>query len=145
MNIKFNVKTKIRFNGEEYAGVEAMPPEVRQAYERAMSNAHVYKSTKFTFNGQTYGSVDEMPAEVRSRYEQVKAFVDANDDGIPDVLQTDRVRSLGGSTLEQAAPITSIAKAANKINGRGLIWIVVGILVLATVVFLLIFIRMGLH
>jgi hypothetical protein len=145
MNIKFNVKTKICFNGQEYAGVEAMPPEVRQAYERAISNAHVYKSTKITFNGQTYNSVDEMPAELRSQYEQVKAFVDGNGDGIPDMLQTGRAPSLGGGTLEQAAPLTSIVKTATKNQGRGLIWIVVGILVLAIVVFLLIFIRMGLR
>ena len=149
MNIKFNVKTKIRFNGQEYAGVEAMPPEVRQAYEQAISRAHVYRSTKITFNGQTFGSVDEMPAELRSRYEQVMAMLDKNQDGIPDVLETGQATAVvppsEGSTLIEAAPLTSKTVPAPENKGRALLFIVVGILVLAILVFLLIFIRMGLH
>ena len=86
-----------------------------------------------------------MPAELRSQYEQVKAFVDLNNDGVPDMLETGRAHALGGSTLVEAAPLTSMAVSATKNKGRALIFIVVGILVLAIVVFLLIFIRMGLH
>jgi len=148
MNIKFNVKTKIRFNGQEYAGVETMPPEVRQAYERAVSGAHVYRSTKLTFNGQTYGSVDEMPADVRSQYEQVIALVDKNQNGIPDVLETGRAAAIApssDSTLVEAAPLISKPAPANENKGRALTMILLGVLVLAILVVLLILVRAGLH
>ena len=35
MTTNISVKTKIRVNGQDYGSVNDMPPEVRQAYERA--------------------------------------------------------------------------------------------------------------
>ena len=101
------MKSKIFFNGREYASVDEMPADVRQAYERAMSvfadgdrngtpdiledganvNVHMVSHAKIIFNGQEFGSVDEMPPEARRAYEQVMGKFDANRDGVPDVLQ----------------------------------------------------------
>jgi len=149
MNIKFNVKTKIRFNGQEYAGLEAMPPDVRQAYEQALGNAQVHRSTRVVFNGQTYGSLDEMPVEVRSQYDQVMAMLDMDHDGIPDILETGQPTAKAPvpdeSTLVEAAPLTSKPAAPAENKGHAAIIILIGVLVLVLVVALLIFIKTGIH
>ena len=149
MNIKFNVKTKIRFNGQEYPSVEAMPPEVRQVYEQALSKARVQTSTKVVFNGHTYGSLDEMPPELRSQYEQVMAIVDKNHDGIPDMLQAGQAAAAApvseNSTLVEAAPLGSNSAPAPQKKGRASTAILIGLIVLIVVVVLLILIMAGLH
>jgi len=42
---------------------------------------------KITLNGQEYTSLDEMPADVRQQYEQAMAKIDADRNGVPDVLE----------------------------------------------------------
>jgi hypothetical protein len=149
MNVKFNVKTKIRFNGQEYAGVEAMPPEVRQVYEQALAQAQVQRFTKVVFNGQAYASLDEMPAWLRSQYEQVMAMLDKDQDGIPDELETGQpaavATALDSSTLLEAAPLASNSEPAPKSKGRAMATILIGVLVLVVVAILLILIKTGLH
>jgi len=94
MPLKINVKTKIKFNGQEYNSVEDMPTEARQTYERALAAfksdpaAQSRSTTKIVFNGREYGSVADMPADVRQLYEQVMGAVDADRNGIPDVLES---------------------------------------------------------
>lgn len=81
---------RIVFNGREYAGPEAMPAGVREAYERALRLAadagrtgvpeqlnggapgdvvHIYHSS-VTVNGRTYDGPDDLPPPVRRLYEQ---------------------------------------------------------------------------
>jgi thiamine pyrophosphate-dependent acetolactate synthase large subunit-like protein len=72
MNI--NVKTKIRYQGREYASPEELPAEVRAAYEQAMSGtpgvaAASAISKKIVLNGQTFSNEDEMPAAERKLYD----------------------------------------------------------------------------
>ena len=149
MNIKFNVKTKIRFNGQEYAGVEAMPAEVRKVYEQALASAQVRRSTKVVFNGNSYASLDEMPAEVRSQYEQVMGILDKDHDGIPDMLETGQAAGTApasnDSTLVEAAPLASTPVAPAKKKGRASTLILIGVLVLVVLVVLLILVRAGIH
>jgi len=83
---------KIVFNGQEYDGVDAMPPAVRRQYEDVMrlvrgeveslvvpgSQSTVIKvttnvRTRIVVNGKEYRSVDEMPAQVRAAYERALA------------------------------------------------------------------------
>ena len=83
---------KIVFNGQEYDGVDAMPPAVRRQYEDVMrlvrgeveslvepgSQSKVIKvttnvRTRIVVNGKEYHSVDEMPAQVRAAYERALA------------------------------------------------------------------------
>jgi hypothetical protein len=67
--MKINVKTKIKYKGQEYSSVEELPPEVRAAYEKAMATRGASVSTKIVFNGQEYASLDQMPAAERQLYE----------------------------------------------------------------------------
>jgi hypothetical protein len=88
---------KIVFNGREYDGADAMPPEVRQQYEAVLSlvraqtgggkldwlleSGTVKKLFKITttvhrrivVNGKEFDSVDEMPTEVRAAHERALA------------------------------------------------------------------------
>ena len=99
--------TRIIFKGQEYTSVEAMPEQVRQAYQQALAqladtdrngipdileggaaaNVIGIQHSSITVNGQTYNSVGEMPAAVRWLYEQAMGQMDANRNGIPDALE----------------------------------------------------------
>jgi hypothetical protein len=99
MTTNISLKTKIRVNGQDYGSVNDMPPEVRQAYELALSttagarhdgflqtlekgiraNAQVASNAKIVFNGHEYGSVDQMPANLRRLYQAVIAAVETGD------------------------------------------------------------------
>jgi hypothetical protein len=93
---------KVTFNGTEYDSLEAMPPEVRQAYERALEMAqkgssgggqtpriNVKFSTRFRFvhDGKTYNSIDEMPPDVRQKYAAAMQKIDKDQNGVPDFLE----------------------------------------------------------
>jgi len=138
MSIKINLKTKIRFNGREYSSLEEMPPEVRQVYENALASGQIriQKSAKLVFNGQEYNSLDEMPEPVRRQYEQVMALVDANQNGIPDVLEPGHSSlSLPASATSNGSPVSMPAKGTG-LSTRDLRWILAGIGVLILVIIL---------
>jgi hypothetical protein len=102
------METKIIFNGKEYANSEAMPQEVRQAYQQAMAqfadadkngipdilergaagNVIAIQQSSISFNGREFKSVGEMPAVVRRLFEMAMGQADANRNGIPDALET---------------------------------------------------------
>ena len=67
--MKIDVKTRIKYQGQEYSSVEELPPEVRAAYERAIATGGASVSRKIVFNGQEYASLDQMPAAERQLYE----------------------------------------------------------------------------
>ncbi len=47
------------------------------------------------FNGKKYDSIAEMPSHVQQMYEKInRFFADANQDGVPDVLQTEGIEGL---------------------------------------------------
>lgn len=58
----------ITFNGKQYNSVEELPPEIREAYEKAMAAGpdrdHVTISG-FTVGSKQYQDMDFMPAEFR--------------------------------------------------------------------------------
>src|SRR5438552_1207421 len=67
--MKINVKTRIKYKGQEYSNMEDLPPEARSAYENAMAGGGTSVSTKIVFNGQEYASVEQMPAAEHQLYE----------------------------------------------------------------------------
>jgi hypothetical protein len=99
--------TRIILNGQEYASTDAMPPEVRQVCDQALKqladtdhdgipdivqhggarNVIGIKHTSITINGKTYDGPDQIPPALRQIYEQAMAKVDANRNGIPDLLE----------------------------------------------------------
>jgi hypothetical protein len=82
---------RIVFNGQEYTGVEAMPPDIRQEYEAALDmlsktgdrdvvsqlqrasglRVQTQVRRRILVDGKEYGSVDEIPAAIRQRYQAV--------------------------------------------------------------------------
>jgi hypothetical protein len=125
------LSTKITFNSKEYDSPEAMPPEVRQEYERAMEilktgnvggfNPHVNiklsTSVRFVHDGKVYGSLEEMPPEIRQKYEIAMQEIDMNKNGVPDFLEGDAATSKMDSEsaspdpffTENSAPIAPIS------------------------------------
>ena len=79
MNANVNVKRKFKVNGKEYNSIEEMPPDIRNAFEKAMAlqagsgqQANpATMQTKIIFNGTEYQSIDAMPQDVRQLYEKV--------------------------------------------------------------------------
>ncbi|HZA56378.1 MAG TPA: hypothetical protein VE616_19195 [Candidatus Udaeobacter sp.] len=102
------VENKIIFNGKEYASPEAMPEEVRQAYQQALAhladadrngipdilergaagNVIAIQQSSITIDGREYKTVGDMPAVVRRLFELAVGQADANRNGIPDALES---------------------------------------------------------
>ncbi len=79
MNFNVNVKRKFKINGKEYSSIEEMPPDISNAFEKAMvsqvGSAHPANlakvQTKIIFNGTEHESIEAMPQEVRQLYEKL--------------------------------------------------------------------------
>src|SRR5687767_11770637 len=89
--------TRIIFNGQEFGGVEAMPPDVRQAYQEAVGsfedanrngipdileqaggNVIKLEQSSITVNGRAYRGVEEMPVVVRRFFEEAMGQLESN-------------------------------------------------------------------
>ena len=80
INFKTNVKTVIRYKGQEYSSADQLPAEARAAYETAIEKGAAATAApevkqQIVLNGQTFASPDEMPAEVRKLYDDAIACV----------------------------------------------------------------------
>jgi hypothetical protein len=80
INFKTNVKTVIRYKGQEYSSVDQLPAEARAAYESAMDKGGAAAAApgvkqQIVLNGQHFASPDEMPAAVRKLYDDAIACV----------------------------------------------------------------------
>ncbi len=67
--MKINVKTQIRYKGQEYSSMEELPPEARAVYEKLTAASGPSVRRKIVCNGQEYASLDQMPAAERQLYE----------------------------------------------------------------------------
>jgi hypothetical protein len=131
------METKIIFNGKEYANPEAMPEEVRQAYQQAMAqfadadkngipdilergaagNVIAIQQSSISFNGREFKSVGEMPAVVRRLFEMAMGQQDANRNGIPDALEAAlSERETPSTAAGTAGPETGAAANASTPN-----------------------------
>ena len=73
------VKSKIRYNGQEYSSPSELPPEVRMAYEKALHDGKVTKKfTKFTVNGQSFAGEESMPGDIRKLCDDVTEVIENN-------------------------------------------------------------------
>jgi hypothetical protein len=80
INFKTNVKTVIRYKGQEYSSADQLPAEARAAYESAMDKGVAATAApgvkqQIVLNGQHFASPDEMPAAVRKLYDDAVACV----------------------------------------------------------------------
>lgn len=76
MNI--TLKTKIRYNGQEYSSPDQMPPEARAAYERALAGntgsatlPNGVVATRTIFNGREVASPADLPANEKKFYDDL--------------------------------------------------------------------------
>lgn len=83
MGVKMTVRTRFKVNGKEYGSLEELPPDIRDAYEKAMATqggsplaVGVSGAGKISFNGREYASLDEMPLEERRVFEGAMAAVE---------------------------------------------------------------------
>ena len=74
--MSIRLKTKIRYNGQEYSSPAELPPEVRLAYEKALHDGAVKK--KFMFNGKQFASEQDMPPDVRKLCDDVMSVIENN-------------------------------------------------------------------
>jgi hypothetical protein len=95
MKVNFNVKRKFVINGKEYSSVEEMPPELQEAYEKAVRSGtgvrlkkpQVKVKTKIVFNGKEYENLEAMPADIRGLYQSVMKSVETGE-ASPEILST---------------------------------------------------------
>jgi hypothetical protein len=73
--VSITLKSKIRYNGQEYSSPSELPPEVRVAYEKALHGAAV---KTFVFNGEQFANEDAMPADVRKLCDDVMGVIENN-------------------------------------------------------------------
>ena len=74
--VSITLKSKIRYNGQEYSSPAELPPDVRMAYEKALHSGAVKK--KFVFNGEQFADEDAMPADVRKLCDDVMGVIENN-------------------------------------------------------------------
>ena len=74
--VSITLKSKIRYNGQEYSSPAELPPDVRAAYERALHDGAVKK--KFVFNGEQFANEEAMPADVRKLCDDVMGVIENN-------------------------------------------------------------------
>jgi hypothetical protein len=89
--VSVTLKTKIRYNGEEYSSPADLPPDVRQAYEKALHEGAVV-SRRFVVNGQPFANEDAMPADVRKLCDDAMEVIENNGQvTIPNVENRDQL------------------------------------------------------
>jgi hypothetical protein len=149
------MNTRITFNGKEYESPEAMPPDIRQAYERAMeiakkggvggikSHVNIKLSTnvRFVNDGQVHNSLDEMPADVRQKDEIAMRQIHKNQSGIPDFLEGDSASPPEADpsasdpfTVDAATPIAPMTPQPSVITpdrSNGTLIVVAGLIIIA--------------
>jgi hypothetical protein len=89
VGVNINIKRNFKVNNKVYHSLEEMPPDVREAFKKAVaSGSGVHREisvqaqkTKITFNGREYGSLEAMPQEARQLYE--KALKAAETGSVP--------------------------------------------------------------
>ena len=74
--VSITLKSKIRYNGQEYSSPAELPPEVRIAYEKALHDGAVKK--RFVFNGEQFANEDAMPADIRKLCDDVMGVIENN-------------------------------------------------------------------
>ncbi len=75
--MSITLKGKIRYNGQEYSSPADLPPDVRQAYEKALHEGAVI-SKKFVVNGQSFTNENQMPADIRKLCDDAMDVIENN-------------------------------------------------------------------
>ena len=74
--VSITLKSKIRYNGQEYSSPAELPADVRMAYEKALHEGTIEK--KFVVNGEHFANEDAMPVDLRKLCEDVMGVIENN-------------------------------------------------------------------
>jgi hypothetical protein len=141
MKVNFNVKRKFIVNGKEYNSVEEMPPELREAYEKAarsgagvrIDKPHVKVETKIVFNGKEYENFEAMPADVHRLYQSVMKGVETGEVS-PEILSAalgdDRALSGRSEAVHFSDDLPKPIEPVSSLSPR---WIIGGLALLVLV------------
>ena len=76
MNIR--IKSRIRYNGQEYSSPRELPAEVRDAYNRALRNPAVVTTQRIVINGEEFGGETNLPPGEKKIYDDVLTLIQDN-------------------------------------------------------------------
>jgi hypothetical protein len=141
MGVTLNVKRRFIVNGKEYNSVEEMPPELREAYEKAVSSGsgvriqkpQVSLKTKIVFNGKEYDSLDAMPGDIRRVYGSVMKAAETGE--VPPEMLSAALADGPTLTPQGQALHTSLdlPKPIEPVSSFSPRWIIAGLALLAFV------------
>ena len=114
--VNVRIKSRIRYNGQEYSSPRELPAEVRAAYNQAMRNPAAVTTHRIVINGHEFAGEADMPAGQKKLYDDVLALIQDN----------------GAVTL----PPTAEAESWLTAGQTKLIVLLAGLLVLAALVIL---------
>jgi hypothetical protein len=132
MGVTVNIQRKFIVNGKEYTSVEEMPPELREAYEKAVRSGagvriekpQVSVESKIVFNGQEYSNLNAMPEEARKVYQSVMKSVETGaaspellSAALGDESTTPRRSATFHTSLDLAKPIEPTSSTPRWIGG----------------------------
>lgn len=111
MDIKMNVKWKIKVGGKEYGSVDEMPAAEREAYENAIREdaaggkefVFTTRDTRVVFNGREYASVDALPPDVRETYLNLVKAVEAGQPPTDEKIVAEAARALARPRTDRSA------------------------------------------
>jgi len=120
--------TKIIVNGQEYEGLDQLPPEIRAKYQQVME--------KFSNNPQAFPNLDQLPPEKRAKVQQALNMLDVNKNGIPDFAEAminipDNKSATVAPPIQPSAPLRStpisVSSATIEPESSGnWIWLITG-------------------
>jgi hypothetical protein len=101
MSISLKVNRKYKIKGKEYNSIEEMPPDIRNAFEKAMASREgsdhqgspALVRTKIIFNGTEYDGLEAMPQDVRQLYEKMLRAAETGDVP-PDIITEGEIKGI---------------------------------------------------
>ena len=135
MNITF--KTKIRYNGKDFASVDELPPEIRAIYERALANRSNKLTstgskavTRLVVNGHEVESTKELSEDEQKIYADAMQLLRVKSGASPGGELNDKGPTDYGATDHRPQDETGWLTA----NQKKLVVIVAGLVLLAAVI-----------
>jgi hypothetical protein len=138
MGVTLKVKRKFVVNGKEYSSVEEMPPELRDAFEKAVNsgsgvriqNPGAGMKTKIVFDGKEYDSLDAMPGDIRRVYQSVMKAAETGE-ASPEMLSAALADGPALTPQGQAFPTSmDLPKPIEPASSFSPRWIMAGLLLL---------------
>jgi hypothetical protein len=98
--VQIRIKSKIRYNGQEYSSPRDLPADARAAYDKAMRAPALATSHNIVINGQKFANEIDLPAGQKKIYDDVLALIQDNGEvTLPGVHQAEPLLTPGQTRL----------------------------------------------